>query len=394
MGKYSKFMTCMAMSCMALTMVTGCGNEDSAGGGNTASGDTIKIGLNYEQEGDVAQYGFSHIDGIKMAVEEINANGGVLGKQIELVQPGHNGTAPDSMAVSEKLAKEGVVAILGPATTDNTIAAFNTAGTTKIPTISASATADATTLDQSGNTVPYGFKICFSDSFQGEVLAQFAKMKEFSKVGVIYNNSDTYGQGIYDAFVKSAEENNVEIVATESFTSDDSDFNAQLTRLKGQDMQALVVLGYYESDGLIVKQARGLGIDLPILGPDGFDDSRLLELAGSTALTNVFFSTHFTTVGDDPVVQKFVTDFEAKYGTKPNAFNALGYDAAYFLVDAIERAQEANSEKIKQALETTESFSKVTGTFSMGTDHVAKKSVKVVELKDGVQIDATTIEPK
>lgn len=386
MGKFKKAFSLMAVSCMAVTALTGC----SKGEDNTA-GDTIKIGINYEQEGEVAQYGLSHIDGIKLAIKEINAAGGVLGKQIELVEAAHNGTPADSMSVEEKLVKEGAVAILGPATTDNTIAAFSKA---KIPTISASATADRATLDSSGNTVPYGFKICFSDSFQGEVLAQFAKMKEFKNVGIIYNSSDTYGQGIYEAFKSSAEAEGINVVATESFVSADKDFNAQLTRLKEQSMDALVVLGYYENDGAIVKQARGLGMELPILGPDGFDDSRLLELAGKDALTNVFFSTHFTTVGNDEAVQKFVTDFEAEYGAKPNAFNALGYDAAYFLVDAIERAQEADSEKIKTALETTEKFGKVTGSFSMGTDHVAKKSVKVVELKDGEQVDATTIEPK
>ena len=158
-----------------------------------------------------------------------------------------------------------------------------------------------------------------------------------------------------------------------------------------------MILGYYEASGQLVKQLRKGGNDKPILGPDGFDDSRFIDLVGADDLNNVYFTTHFTTVGDDEVVQKFIADFAEKYdGATPGAFHALGYDEAYFVADAIKRVmddgKDVTPENVKEALENTESFSMVTGTFSMGKDHQAKKSIKVVELQNGKQVNATTVE--
>lgn len=382
-----KFMKVMAVTCMSMAVLAGCSSKDE---GKTASGDTIKIGVNYEQTGGVAQYGIAHVEGIKMATDEINAAGGVLGKQIELDILDNKSELPEVSSVSQKLAKDGVVAILGPATSGNTKQAFATAEETKIPTISASATDDSTTLKADGSVTPYGFKTCYSDSFQGKVLANFADKKEFKNTLVMYDASSDYGKGLNKAFTEGYEG---KMAGNEAFQNTDTDYNMYLTKYKDAGIDAIAVLGYYEQAGLIVKQAREMGIEAAILGPDGFDDVRFNELVGEANLNNIFFTTHFTTVGDDPTVTKFMEDFKTKYnGATPGAFHALGYDEMYFLADAITRAGEANPEKIKTALETTESFGKVTGTFSMGADHIAKKSVKVVELEGGKQVTAETVE--
>lgn len=387
-----KFMKVMAVTCMSMAVLTGCGSKEDNANTTTPSGDTIKIGVNYEQTGGVAQYGIAHVEGLQMAVEEINAAGGVLGKQIELDILDNKSELPEVSSVSQKLAKDGVVAILGPATSGNTKQAFATAEETKIPTISASATDDATTLKADGSVTPYGFKTCYSDSFQGRVLANFADKKEFKNVLVMYDASSDYGKGLNKAFTEAYKGT---VAGNEAFQNTDTDYNMYLTKYKDSGIDAIAILGYYEQAGLIVKQAREMGIEAVILGPDGLDDVRFNELVGEANLNDIYFTTHFTTVGDDPVVTKFIEDFKAKYdGATPGAFHALGYDEMYFLADAIERAGEATPEKIKEALENTTSFGKVTGTFSMGADHVAKKSVKVVELQGGKQVNAETVDPE
>lgn len=383
-----KFLKVMAVACMSMAVLTGCGGKEE----DAASGDTIKIGVNYEQTGGVAQYGIAHIQGLEMAAEEINANGGILGKQIELEILDNKSELPEVSSVAQKLAKDNVVAILGPATSGNTKQAFATAEETKIPTISASATDDATTLKADGSVTPYGFKTCYSDSFQGKVLANFADTKGFKNVLILYDASSDYGKGLNKAFTEAYKG---KVAGDEAFQNTDTDYNMYLTKYKDAGVDAIAILGYYEQAGLIVKQAREMGIDAAILGPDGLDDVRFNELVGEENLNDIYFTTHFTTVGDDPVVSKFIEDFKAKYdGATPGAFHALGYDEMYFLADAIERAGEATPEKIKEALENTESFGKVTGTFSMGADHVAKKSVKVVELQGGKQVNAETVDPE
>ena len=377
----------VAVACMSMAMLAGCGGEESA---NT---DEIVIGVNYELTGNVAQYGIAHRDGIQMAVDEINADGGINGKKIKLVIKDNKSEAAEVSAMSELLATEGAVAILGPATTGATAQAFAVASNTKVPTISASATGDSVTLDKDGNTLPYGFITCFTDSYQGGAIAEFAIEKGYNRVLVFHDTND-YGKGLLNAFEKSYKG---EIVSTEGFNTDDKDFSSIITKNADQDYDAVVILGYYEASGQLVKQLRKGGNDKPILGPDGFDDSRFIDLVGADDLNNVYFTTHFTTVGDDEVVQKFIADFAEKYdGATPGAFHALGYDEAYFVADAIKRVmddgKDVTPENVKEALENTESFSMVTGTFSMGKDHQAKKSIKVVELQNGKQVNATTVE--
>ena len=174
-------------------------------------------------------------------------------------------------------------------------------------------------------------------------------------------------------------------MAQEAYVTNDTDFNAILTKIKGQDFDVIFIPGYYNEAGLIIKQARAQGIDATILGADGFDSPVLLELAGAEALNNVYFSNHYSSLDKDPKVVKFIEDFKAKYNKEPDAFNALGYDLVFFAADAIGRAEKLTGESVKDALEATAEFSGVTGTFSVDENHNPVKSVVVIGLKDGVQ---------
>ncbi|MEG0314826.1 MAG: ABC transporter substrate-binding protein [Erysipelotrichaceae bacterium] len=371
----------LGVSCLALAMLVGCG-------GPKKDDSKIQIGLNYEQSGGVAQYGIAHIEGIEMAIEEINAAGGINGKQVELLKIDNKSDTKEVKSVAQRLADQGAVMILGPSTSGNTMAAYSQAKITKIPTISASATQDSATLEADGSTTAYGFKTCFNDSFQGQALANFATEKGFKKVAVIYDSASDYANGVKTAF---AGKYTGEVVATEAYAKDEKDFNSILTKIKNKGFDAIVVAGYYEQAGLLVKQARESGINAPILGTDGFDDSKFVDLAGAKNLDNIYYTTHFSSLDKDEKVATFIEKFNTKYKKAPGAFAALGYDLAYYAKDVIERANSTEPDKLVAALEDTKSFKGVTGEFSMDKNHVAKKQIKVVQLTQGKQTTVETI---
>ncbi|MDD4495779.1 MAG: ABC transporter substrate-binding protein, partial [Eubacteriales bacterium] len=193
--------------------------------------------------------------------------------------------------------------------------------------------------------------------------------------------------GLAENFAKAFKDGGGEIVAEEAFVSGDKDFNAIVTKIKGLDFDVIYLSGYYEEAGLIIKQARDQGIDVPILGADGFDSPDLVKLAGADALNEIYFSNHYSSLDQDPVVQNFITAFKDKYGEDPNAFHALGYDLAKFVADGIKRAEgeKLTGEAVKNALAATNDFNGVTGSFSIDEMHNAVKAIVVVKLVDGVQ---------
>ncbi|MEG2204362.1 MAG: ABC transporter substrate-binding protein, partial [Oscillospiraceae bacterium] len=178
------------------------------------------------------------------------------------------------------------------------------------------------------------------------------------------------------------------VVAEEGYVAGDTDFNAVITKIKGQEFDVVFIPGYYQEAGLIIKQARAQGITAPVLGADGFDSPVLKELAGAEALNNVYFSNHYSSLDKDPTVTKFIADFKAKYGKEPDAFNALGYDLAKFAADAIGRAETVTGEGVKNAMAATENFVGVTGSFSVDENHNPVKALVVIGLENGDQ--ATT----
>ena len=372
---------------MTTVLFTGCAQTSE-------SQDEIKIGLNYELSGAAASYGQDTLNGVLMAIDEINAAGGVLGKQITYVKLDNKTDPAESTSAATRLAtKENVSIILGPATTGATKAAIPVADKNKVPLISASATADDVTVDAKG-VKEYAYRICFNDSFQGTVMANFASKNLNAKNAVVLmDNSSDYGKGLAKTFTETFTKNGGTIVAQEAFVKDEKDFNAILTKIKDKTFDILLIAGYYNEAGLIIKQARALGIDKPVLGGDGLDSPVLGELAGKTALNKVYFSNHYSSLDKDPLIVKFMEEFKNKNSKDPNAFSALGYDLGYFAADAIKRANSTDPAKIKEALDNTTEFKGVTGTFSIDKNHNPVKTAVVIELKDGVQYSSVKVEP-
>lgn len=351
-----------------------------------ASDDEIRIGVNYELSGGVASYGQSSVDGIELAIKQVNEAGGVNGKKIKLVKYDNKSEPAEATTLANKLiTQDKVVAILGPATSGSFKSEIPVAEKHKIPVVSGSATADDVTVDDSG-LKEYAFRICFNDSYQGTAMAQYA-LNNLSKkkAVVILDSSSDYGKGLAENFIKTFEAGGGTIVAKEAYVAKDTDFNAILTSIKSKDFDVIFIPGYYNEAGLIIKQARALGIDVPILGADGFDSPTLLDLAGAEALNNVYFSNHYSSLDKDPVVVEFIKNFKEKYNKEPDAFNALGYDLAKFVADGIKRAEKLDGESVKNALAATTNFEGVTGSFSVDENHNPVKALVVIGLKDGVQ---------
>lgn len=348
--------------------------------------DTIKLGVNYELSGGVATYGRSSVEGIELAVEEINAAGGINGKEIELIKYDNKSDQAEATTLTTRLmTQDKVLAVMGPATSGAFKATIPVAMQNKIPAASGSATADDVTVDDSG-VKDYAFRICFSDSYQGTGMANYALNNlNKNRAVVIMDSSSDYGKGLAENFVKTFENGGGVIVAQEAYVAGDTDFNSIITKIKGEDFDVIFIPGYYEEAGLIIKQAREQGIDVPILGADGFDSPELVSLAGTDALNDVFFSNHYSSLDQDPVVQDFIKAFEEKYEKQPDAFNALGYDLARFIAEGVERAEKLDGESVKNALEATTDFKGVTGNFSVDENHNPVKALIVIELKDGEQ---------
>lgn len=377
---------------LTTSLVAGCSKSSST---SASGGKTIKVGLNYELTGAVASYGSSLTEGIEMAVEEINKNDGVLGKQIEIVKKDNKSETSEAANISAALATDkGISLLLGPATSGNTKAASTAATQNKVPLISASATDDGVTVDKNGKVRDYIFKTCFSDSFQGVIMANFAYTDLGTKNAVILEDvGSDYSKGLSKSFDAQYTELGGKIVAKEAYQAKDSDFKAVLTKIKGANPDVVYLPGYYESAALIIKQARELGLTVPFLGGDGYDSPKLAELAGKENLSKVYFTNHYASSDTTPEVVKFKEAFKAKYNKEPDAFNALGYDLGYFAADAIKRAGSADREKIKKALAETKDFKGITGSISIDEKHNPVKSITVLEVKDGVPTFLKKVEP-
>lgn len=381
---------------LVLGMLSGCKSSSANSGNSNGSSDTIKVGLNFELSGGVATYGQGLVEGIELGLEEINKSGGVLGKEIEAIKVDNKSEDTEAANVSAKLAtRDNVVALLGPALSGNTKAATPAAMQNKIPLISGSATTDDITVDSNGNVREYIFKTCFNDSFQGIMMAGFA----FNDLGlknaaILADSTSDYAKGLSKNFKETFTNLGGKVLTEEAYQSKDTDFKAVLTNIKGKNPDVLFVPGYYEEVGLIVRQARELGLNVPILGGDGYESPKLIEIAGKEALNKVYYSSHYSSLDDSQEVVKFKENFKAKYGKDPDAFNALGYDLAYFLKDGLERAGEANSEKLKDALAQTKDFKGVTGTLSVDEKHNPVKSVTIIEVKDGEPTFLKKLDPK
>ena len=353
-----------------------------AGCGSKESGDTIKVGANFELTGNVANYGNATIEGLQLAIEEANEAGGINGKKIELVSVDDKSEAAESINAATKLiSDDDVKVIVGPATTGLVLAETQTATDAKVPIIAPCATSPEATVEN-GKVKPYVFRSCFIDPQQGEVMATFAAKELKAKTAVIYvDNSSDYSKNLAKVFKEKFEAAGGKVVMEEAFLQKDQDFKATLTKLKTANADVMFVPAYYEEVGKIVKQAREMGINSAILGTDGWDDTKVVDIAGADALNNTFFSTHYSE--KDAEVQGFIEAYKKKFNRAPNVFAALGYDAGKMLVDALKRAGSGDTEKIREALEATKDLKVGTGTISMDKNHNPIKTAVILEMKNG-----------
>jgi branched-chain amino acid transport system substrate-binding protein len=243
-------------------------------------------------------------------------------------------------------------------------------------------------------TGDYIFRVCFTDPFQGKLLSEFAKRTlKVQKVAIFSDVAAPYSVGLAQYFREPFAANGGQVVSEQKYTGGDKDFKAQLTAIRAAGPDAIFVPGYYTDAGLIVVQARQLGITVPLFGGDGWEAPELLQIAGS-ALEGTFYSTHFSAENDDPKVQKFVADFRARFnGETPDAMAALGYDSAMVLADAITRAGATDGPKLRDAIAATKDFEGVTGKTTLDAQRNATKSAVIITVKDGKFKYVETIAP-
>ncbi|MFH7819020.1 ABC transporter substrate-binding protein [Neobacillus thermocopriae] len=393
MSRKKKLASIFASFMMAAGVLAGCGGAAGTSGGGE-KGETIKIGANLELSGGVASYGQSIKEGIDLALEEINKEG-IDGKKLELVAVDNKSEAPEAISGATKLvSQDKVVAIIGAATSGNTKAQIEIAQSNNIPLLTPTGTAaDITVKD--GKLNDFIFRTCFIDPFQGTVAANFAINDLNVKTAAIFiDSSSDYSKGLAESFKELFTKEGGQIVSEEAYVAKDTDFRAQLTNIKAKNPEFIFIPGYYEEVGLIIKQARELGISVPMMGADGWDSPKLVELAGADALNNTFITNHYSSGDSDPKVQEFVKAFKEKYKDKsPDAFNALGYDSVYFLADAIKRAGSSDPKKIQKALAETDGLELVTGKMKLDKDHNPIKAAVILEYKNGEQTFKTKITP-
>lgn len=374
---------------VAAFMLAGCTvARSSSSTGTKQDKDSVKIGVNMELSGAAAGYGNAQKQGIQLAVSEINKKGGIdvngQKKKIKLIMRDNKTAISTSASVAAQLAtKEKVAAIVGPATTNAGTAEIPNITKAKVPSVSPSATDPNYTLQKNGKVQPFVFRACYQNNFQGGSAAKFVMNNiKAKRVAVYTDNSSDYGNGLAKAFKKTYKG---KIVDSQTFSEGDKDFNAVLTSFKAKKVDAIYVPGYYTEVGLIIKQARQIGIKAPIVGSDGMADPKLVQIAGAKNASKIYYTTPFSTqvAAKDPTASKFMRDFKNRYHEEAPTFSALAYDAVYMIKEAIENEKSDDSAKITKGLEQIKDFTGVTGKITVDKDHNPEKPIAVEELING-----------
>jgi branched-chain amino acid transport system substrate-binding protein len=349
----------------------------------------IVIGEYGSLTGNTATFGVSTKNGSEMAFDELNKSGGVLGKQVRLiVEDDQSKPEEAATAVTKLINQNGVSAVLGEVASSRSLAAGPICQGARVPMVTPSSTNPKVT--QVGD---YIFRVCFTDIQQGQADATFAaKSLKAKRAAVLYDVRNDYSVGLRLVFSQKFKELGGEIVAEQSYSEGDSDFRAQLTQLKSANPEVIYVPGYYTEVGTIARQARDLGMTMPLLGGDGWDSPRLWEIGGK-ALNGCYFSNHYSVDDPSPAVQKFVGDYKTRYGQVPDALAALGYDAARILAAAITRAGSADGAKVRDELARTKDFAGVTGTITIDAERNAIKPVVMLKIEDGKFVFQEKIQP-
>lgn len=382
-----------AMTAALAVALVGCKKKDGAtdgtAGGNAPTGDVIKIGEVGSMTGSEATFGTSTHNGIMLAIDQINAAGGIKGKKLQLISLDDQGKPEEAAtAVTKLITQDNVTAILGEVASSRSLAMAPIAQSHKIPMITPSSTNPKVT--EQGD---YIFRVCFIDPFQGTVMAKFAlETLKVKKVAILRDVKNDYSVGLADFFIETFKKAGGEIVIDQSYSAGDMDFKSQLTAIRAKNPEAIYVPGYYTEVGLIGRQARELGIKVPLMGGDGWDSPKLKEIGGK-ALEGSYFSNHYSEEDQSPTVQEFIKTYKAAYGVIPDGLAAMGYDAAMVLADAMKRAPDLSAAAIRDAIAATKEYQAVTGVITINEKRDAVKSAVVLKVANSNFKYQTTVKP-
>jgi branched-chain amino acid transport system substrate-binding protein len=365
----------------------------ASGGAPPAPGQRLVLGHIASMTGDQATFGQSTDRGVRFAVNEQNARGGVKGRVVEVKTLDDQGKPEEAAVAATRLASQDRVAvILGENASSRSLAMAPIADTYQVPMVSPSSTNPRVTKD-GGKVRPFVFRVCFIDPFQGTVMARFARDDlKIERVAVLRDVGNDYSVGLADFFIGKFKELGGAVVGDESYKAGDQDFKAQLTAIRAKDPQAIYIPGYYTDVALIARQARELGLAQPLLGGDGWDSEKLYEIGGR-AIEGSYFSNHYSHEDPEPRIQDFVRRYKEAWGEVPDGLAAMGYDAARVAMDAMARAAELTGPAIRDALASTKGFAGVTGVITIDEDHNAVKPAVVLVVKSGAPHYVSTVKP-
>ena len=380
----------MGIAAIGLALLTGCNNQGGDQGQAPAGSPEIQIGHYGSLTGSEATFGKSTSNGIRLAIKEFNDAGGLTGRKIGLVEYDTQGKTEEAgTAVTRLCTKDRVTAILGEVASSLSLAGAPVAQENGIPMITPSSTNAKVT--KVGDMI---FRVCFLDSFQGYAMAKFATdTLKAKKVATLHDQSQAYSTGLKDDFKNAFAAAGGAIVTEQAYNRGDPDFSAQLSNIKGYNPDAIFVPGYYTDVGNISLQARKIGLNVPLLGGDGWDSEELPKIAGP-AIEGCFYTNHYAHDQPSKEVSEFVAKYKAAYdGRIPDGLAALGYDAAKLLFDAMGRATSLKGSDLRDAIAATHGFKGVTGTITIDENRNAKKSAVVLEMVGGQPVYRATIEP-
>jgi branched-chain amino acid transport system substrate-binding protein len=369
--------------------LAGCNKNQSSADSNTTNA-VIKIGEYASLTGEEATFGISSHEGTLMAIEEINAAGGLLGRKVELITEDDQCKPGESATVVNKLiSRDEVIAVLGEVASTRSMEAAKICQDNHVPMISPSSTNPDVT-----KTGDYIFRVCFIDPFQGTVMANFAATTlKLKRVAVFTDVKSDYSKGLAKFFKERFVANGGTIVTELEYNGGDKDFKAQLTTIKGANPDGVFVPGYYTECALIALQAHQLGLTVPLFGGDGWESAKLLEIGGE-AVEGDYLSTHYNSAVGTDVSKNFVANFSKRWqGQVPDALAACGYDSAIVLADAIKRAGSTDPQKLRDAIAATRNFAAVTGNISIDENRNATKSAVILQVKGGKFQYLETVEP-
>jgi len=375
------FFSIIAISVIAIFSVSGC---------NKGSGDEILIGEYGSLSGPNATFGISSTNGLKLAVEELNNSGGLLGKKVKLITYDDQGKPSEAQTVVQRLIKnDNVVAVIGEVASSNSKAGAPICQQNKIPMITpASTNPEVTAIGD------YIFRVCFIDPFQATVVSKFIlNTLKLKRVALLKDVKNAYSTGLADFFEKEFKNMGGEIIEVQSFSAGDKDFKAQLTSIKAKNPEAIFIPAYYTDVNLISIQAREIGLTVPLIGSDGWESEKLTEGKAKDALEGCYFSTHVSTENPDPKIQEFITKYKAKYNSMPDAMAFLAYDAGLILFEAMKKAGTTEPEKVKNELAKIKDFLGVTGKITINEQRNAIKPAVILEIKGGQFKYKETVSP-